>query len=103
MSQQEMEQIILDYLKKFNLLQIGVFGSFARNQQNQGSDIDLLVKFKITPSLLQLIKIENELSRKLGIKVDLITRGAIKDKRIKANIEQDLKIIFNDLSFTTGF
>lgn len=95
MSQQEMEQIILDYLKKFNLLQIGVFGSFARNQQNPGSDIDLLVKFKITPSLLQLIKIENELSRKLGIKVDLITRGAIKNKRIKANIEQDLKIIFN--------
>jgi len=95
MSQQEMEQIILNYLKTFNLLQIGVFGSFARNQQNPGSDIDLLVKFKTTPSLLQLIKIENELSRKLGIKVDLITKGAIKNKRIKANIEQDLKIIFN--------
>jgi len=95
MSQQEMEHIILDYLKTFNLLQIGVFGSFARNQQNPGSDIDLLVKFKTTPSLLQLIKIENELSKKLGIKVDLITKGAIKNKRIKANIEQDLKIIFN--------
>lgn len=95
MSQQEMELIILDYLKKFNLLQIGVFGSFARNQQNPGSDIDLLVKFKTAPSLLQLIKIENELSKKLGIKVDLITKGAIKNKRIKANIEQDLKIIFN--------
>jgi uncharacterized protein len=95
MSQQEMEFIILDYLKAFNLQQIGIFGSFARNQQNSVSDIDLLVKFKTTPSLLQLIKIENELSKKLGTKVDLITKGAIKNKRIKANIEKDLKIIFN--------
>lgn len=95
MSEQEMEHIILDYLKTYSLLQIGIFGSFARNQQKPTSDIDLLVKFKTTPSLLQLIKIENELSRKLGIKVDLITEGAINNKRIKANIEQDLKIIYN--------
>jgi uncharacterized protein len=95
MSQQEMELIILNHLKAFNLLQIGIFGSFARKQQNAESDIDLLVKFITTPSLLQLIKIENELSKKLGIKVDLITHGAIKNKRIKANIAKDLKIIFN--------
>jgi uncharacterized protein len=94
-SQQEMELIILDYLKTFNLQMIGVFGSFARNEQNAGSDIDLLVKFKTTPSLLQIIKIENELSNKLGIKVDLVTKGALKNKRIKAHIEHDLKIIFN--------
>jgi predicted nucleotidyltransferase len=52
------------------------------------------VKFKNAPSLLQLIKIENELSKKLGFKVDLITEGAVKNKRIKAQIKQDLKIIY---------
>jgi len=70
-----------------------VFGSYARGEQNANSDIDLLVKFKETPSLLQLIKIENELSKKLGLKVDLITEGAVKNKIIKAQIKQDLKII----------
>ena len=95
MSQKEMEQIILNYLKAFNLRQIGIFGSYARKQEQTGSDIDVLVAFKTTPSLLQLLKIENELSNKLGIKVDLVTRGAIKNKRIKNNIEKDIKIIFN--------
>ena len=70
-----------------------MFGSYARGEQNANSDIDLLVKFKETPSLLQLIKIENELSKKLGLKVDLITEGAVKNKIIKAHMKQDLKII----------
>jgi len=73
---------------------LGIFGSFARNEQNSKSDIDLLVKFKETPSLLQLIKIENDLSIKLGVKVDLVTDGSIKNRRIKAQIEKDLKIIY---------
>ena len=95
MNCQEIEHIILDHLKTFNLQRLGIFGSFARNEQNSDSDIDLLVKFKDTPSLLQLIKIENDLSKKLGFKVDLITEGSIKNKRIKAQIKQDLKIIYH--------
>jgi predicted nucleotidyltransferase len=94
MSRREIEHIILDYLKTFELQRVGIFGSFARNEQTINSDIDLLVKFKNAPSLLQLIKIENELSKKLGFKVDLITEGAVKNKRIKAQIKQDLKIIY---------
>ena len=94
MSQQEIENIILDYFRPFDLKRLGIFGSFARNEQNADSDIDLLVKFKNTPSLLQLIKIENDLSKKLGFKVDLITEGSIKNNRIKAQIKQDLKIIY---------
>jgi predicted nucleotidyltransferase len=94
MSSREIERIILDYLKTFELQRLGIFGSFARNEQNSNSDIDLLVKFKNTPSLLQLIKIENDLSKKLGFKVDLITEGSIKNRRIKAQIKQDIKIIY---------
>ncbi|MCX6256458.1 MAG: nucleotidyltransferase domain-containing protein [Bacteroidia bacterium] len=95
MSHREIENIILDYLKNHDPLRIGVFDSYARNEQNIDSDIDLLVKFKNVPSLLQLIKIENDLREKLGIRVDLITEGAIKNRRIKAQIKQDLKIIYH--------
>jgi uncharacterized protein len=94
MSRKEIEFIILDYFKSYHLKRVGIFGSFARNEQKSGSDIDLLVKFKNTPSLLQLIKIENDLSKRLGIKVDLITEGALKNRRIKAQIQNDLKMIY---------
>lgn len=55
-----------------------------------GSDIDILVEFKGSPSLLTLIRLENELSEILSTKVDLVTIGALKNKRIKKSIEKDL-------------
>jgi len=94
MSRREIENTILNFFKPYDLQRLGIFGSFARGEQNANSDIDLLVKFKDSPSLLQLIKIENDLSKKLGFKVDLITEGSIKNNRIKAQIKQDLKIIY---------
>lgn len=95
MSRQEIENTIITFLRDYNLLRIGIFGSFARNEQGPKSDIDILVKFKQSPSLLQLIKIENGLSKKLGNKVDLITEGSIKNKIIKSQIEMELQIIYN--------
>jgi len=61
------------------LFKVGIFGSFARGDNKKGSDIDILVEFKESPSLLTLIKLENDLSEILGIKVDLVTTGALKN------------------------
>jgi hypothetical protein len=94
MSQQEIENIIIEYLKVYNPKKIGIFGSFSRQEQSSGSDIDILIKFKITPSLIQLIRIENDLSEKLGYKVDLVTEASIKSRVIKEHIKNDLKIIY---------
>ncbi|MCM1564497.1 MAG: nucleotidyltransferase family protein [Dehalobacter sp.] len=90
MTQQEVKYIILNYLKDYQPVSVGIFGSFARGESTEKSDIDILVKFKVAPSLLTLIKIENELSDLLGIKVDLITTGAIKNKRVQKSIKKDL-------------
>lgn len=90
----KINNIILSYLMEYKPEIIGLFGSYSRHENTKESDIDILVKFKETLSLLQLIRIENELSQKLGVKVDLITTGAIKNERIKSNIEKDLKIIY---------
>jgi predicted nucleotidyltransferase len=90
----EIKNIILESLKQYDPLFIGLFGSYARNEQTIKSDIDILVSFKNGISLLKLIGLEDELSVKLGRKVDLITEGAIKNKRIKDNITNDLQIIF---------
>jgi uncharacterized protein len=82
--------IILDYLKDFNPIKVGIFGSFARGDNKKGSDIDILVEFKNPPSLLNLIRLENGLSEILGSKVDLVTTGSLKNKRIKKSIKKDL-------------
>ena len=90
MDQSEIKNIILSHLKIFNPLKVGIFGSFARGYNKTGSDIDILVEFKEAPSLLTLIKLENDLSEILGVKVDLVTTGAVKNKRIKKSIKKDL-------------
>ena len=90
MVQAEIKNIILSHLKEFDPIKVGIFGSYARGDNKKDSDIDILVKFKESPSLLTLIKLENDLSEILGIKVDLVTTGALKNKRIKKSIKKDL-------------
>jgi len=90
MDQSEINNVLIDRLKKSHALKAGIFGSFARGENKKDSDIDVLVKFKKSPSLLTLIKLENELTEILGIKIDLVTTGAIKNKRIRKSIEKDL-------------
>jgi uncharacterized protein len=90
MERSQIQDIILTHLQVYNPTKVGIFGSFARNENKSDSDIDLLVEFKNAPSLLALIKIENELSDLLGVKVDLLTTGALKNKRIKKSIKKDL-------------
>jgi predicted nucleotidyltransferase len=90
MDQSQIKNIILSHLKGFNPTKVGIFGSFARGDNKKGSDIDILVEFKEAPSLLTLIKLENDLSEILGVKVDLVTTGALKNKRIKKSIKKDL-------------
>lgn len=90
----EINTDIIKYLKPFEPERIGIFGSFARNEDTSESDIDILVKFKNTISLLDLARIHRELTQILGKNVDLVTESSIKNKKLKKYIYNDLKIIF---------
>ena len=90
MDKSEVKNIILRHLKEYNPVSVGILGSYARGENKKGSDIDVLVEFKESLSLLTLIKLENDISEVLGIKVDLVTTGAIKNRRIKKSIKKDL-------------
>jgi len=85
-------RIIKEVLSAFRPRLIGIFGSYARNEQTKESDLDILVNFGDTISLLDIIGLEQELSEKLGIKVDLLTERAVHPK-IKKYIEEDLIIL----------
>lgn len=63
---------------EYHVRSMGVFGSYVRHEEKPGSDIDLLISFEETPSLLKFIELENRLSDLLGGKVDLVMKEALK-------------------------
>ncbi len=64
--------------KKYHICEIGIFGSYARNEYTQESDVDILVDFSSPISLFEFIDLEEELSNLLKVKVDLVSRKALK-------------------------
>jgi uncharacterized protein len=66
--------------ERYQVNTIGYFGSYARGEQNQKSDIDILVEFVEGNSidLFDFIELEDFLTKQIGIKVDLATKKALK-------------------------
>lgn len=70
---------INDFCRKWNLCEFSVFGSFARNENRDDSDIDVLVDFQkdYKASLFDLIKLKYELEHFFKTKVDLLTLNGV--------------------------
>jgi uncharacterized protein len=66
--------------ERFKVETIGIFGSYVRGEQKRKSDLDVLVEFSETPSLFEFVDLEDFLSQKLGTKVDLVMRDALKPR-----------------------
>ncbi len=62
----------------FNVKTIGVFGSLVRGKRHRQSDIDALVEFEPPIGLFKFLELEELLSKRLGSKVDLVSRKALK-------------------------
>jgi len=56
---------------------IGIFGSYSRGEQKEKSDLDILVTFSGPIGLYRFIEVEEFLKKKLGVKVDLVQKGAL--------------------------
>ncbi len=63
--------------EQYGIEKIGIFGSFARNEQHDSSDIDILIELR-KPIGLEFMDIKYYLEEKLGLPVDLVTKNAIK-------------------------
>ena len=83
---EEIKQILNQHKKeieeRFKVKSIAIFGSYARGEQRENSDIDILVEFKEPVGFL-FFHFADFLEEILGIKVDLITYDAIKPERRK--------------------
>ena len=85
----QQQNIIKSVTKRYNPTLLGIFGSYARGEESEKSDLDILIDFDAKINLLELIVIEQELSELLGIKVDLITLRSV-NASLKPYIESDL-------------
>lgn len=81
--------------KKNHIKYLGLFGSHARQEAKHSSDIDLLVEFSQTPSLLRHVGIEYEMSETLfsNKKVDLITKRSL-NKHVASHVYKDLVTLY---------
>jgi predicted nucleotidyltransferase len=86
----KLSQLKKQLIAEFHIKEIGVFGSYVRNEQTNKSDLDVLVDFSEYPGMFQFVKMENFLSEQLGIKVDLVIKSALKPnigKKILSEVE----------------
>jgi len=76
-----------DLATRYEINKIGVFGSVARNEANENSDIDIVVD--MNPNILKRVNLKIELEKKFGRKVDVIRYWYGMNKHLKARIDRE--------------
>jgi len=77
---QQLRALLPEFRERYGVDTLEVFGSRVREDVGEESDLDLLVSFSRTPDLLTFISLENELAERLGVRVDLVMRRALKPR-----------------------
>lgn len=76
---------------RYKVKEIGIFGSCIRGEQREKSDLDILVEFEELIGL-EFIELAEFLESILEMKVDLVSKGAVKPNRWRY-IEEDLTYV----------
>ena len=77
--------------QKYGIRNLAIFGSYARSEQNENSDIDIMVEFN-RPVGMEFIELAEDLENILHKNVDLVSKNGIKPKYYKS-IENDLNYV----------
>ncbi len=67
-----------DLKDEYAVNEIGIFGSYTKEEQIETSDIDILVDFQKAIDLLTFVHLKNHLSKLLNVNVDLVMKRALK-------------------------
>lgn len=87
----DLEDIKIDLvplLRSNGVLRSFVFGSYARNDAREGSDLDILLSFRERKSLLDLVGLQLLLEEKLGMEVDIVTEESLHPK-LRAYVDRE--------------
>ena len=81
---EEIKEILIrekPFLKeKYKVKDVGIFGSYVRGDQQDKSDLDILVEFESPVGFFKFLEIEEYLEKITGIKVELVTKKALKPR-----------------------
>jgi predicted nucleotidyltransferase len=91
----EIEKKLAEICQKNGIVFMVIFGSFARGEQKKKSDIDIAIEFEkgSQKSLLDLVRIENELRRIFKRKVDLGIFSSL-NPSIMEDVKKEMRIIY---------
>ena len=84
---------LIEICRQNDVSMLGVFGSVARGEATDQSDVDLLVRFSKRKSLLAHVALERQISAALGRDVDLLTEAAL-SPYLRERILRDLQVLY---------
>jgi uncharacterized protein len=81
-----------EFREQYGLKEIGIFGSYVRGEQNEESDLDILVELEKPLGFVKFIRLENALSQLLSVPVEIVTKKALKP-HIGKRILQEVRYV----------
>ncbi len=89
-------ETIAEFCRKWQIVELALFGSAARGELRDDSDIDVMVEFAPAArhSLYELVDIQDELAAIFGREVDVAEKGAIRNPFRMQSISRDLTVLY---------
>jgi predicted nucleotidyltransferase len=78
--------------KRYQVASLALFGSRVRGDARSDSDLDVVARFRVTPSLFTWLKMEHELTDLLGVKVDLVLGDSLHPDVAAQVAEESLRV-----------
>lgn len=82
---QKLSVLKAQFAAHYHITSLALFGSMARGEATEKSDVDLLIDFSQTPDLLTFIELEEKLKSALGKNVDLVPK-----RKLRAELSQNI-------------
>ncbi|HEY4482954.1 MAG: hypothetical protein A3I39_01690 [Candidatus Yanofskybacteria bacterium RIFCSPLOWO2_02_FULL_47_9b] len=92
-SEEKLKETVTPFLKEAGVIRSSLFGSYARGEANEASDVDILIEAPDGMTLFGLGRLKRLLENALGREVDILTYGGI-DPKLEKYILKDLVPIF---------
>ena len=92
--------LLMPIVKKYNIKRLYLFGSYARGEAREDSDIDLMIEERDTQGLISFVAIQEAMEERLKKKVDLVEYDAVMKndtragKRFREHVERDMVLLY---------
>ncbi len=89
---EELKKRIIPILKKYGVTRAGIFGSYARGEQNNKSDVDILIELKEDYDLIEYIQLKNIIENTIKKKIDLVEYSTIRQELRNNILNEEIPI-----------